>query len=58
MLPCRFEQAGSQVRLEFERPLDASGSSSGQDLPANAPLRLIVARGPSNDISSMQGYHG
>lgn len=56
VLPCRFEQSGGNVHLEFERPTDSSGSERA--MPTNQPLRLIIARGPSNDISSLQGYHG
>jgi hypothetical protein len=53
---CIFEQQPGSVRLEFERPADGSGPDIA--MPTNAALRLIVARGPSNDISSMQATMG
>jgi hypothetical protein len=27
-------------------------------MPVNDALRLIVARGPNNDVNSFNGYHG
>lgn len=53
----RFEQSGGKVSLEFERPT-AGSSDDDRGMPVNSPLRLIVARGTSNDITSFSGYHG
>lgn len=52
----RFEQQQGAGRLEFERPADGGGTDLA--MPTDGALRLIIARGPSNDIGSMQGYHG
>lgn len=56
-MSCRFEQTGGKVQLEFERPTDGSVSDS-RAIPVNSPMRLIVARGGSDDIGSWSGYHG
>ncbi len=56
-IACRFEQTGGRVQLEFERPTDNNGPES-RAIPVNSPLRLLVARGGSDDITSWNGYHG
>jgi hypothetical protein len=45
------------VELEFERPT-AGGQGADMAMPVNSALRLIVARGPTNNINSFDGYHG
>jgi hypothetical protein len=55
---CRFQQLNGQVQLEFERPTAGSQEETARALPVNDALRLIVARGPNNDINSFNGYHG
>lgn len=52
----RFEQQQGAVRLGFERPTDGGGANTA--MPINGALRLVMARGPSNDLSGMQDYHG
>jgi hypothetical protein len=53
----RFEQANGKVSLEFERSTAGSGADD-RPMPVNTALRLIVARGQTNDINSFSGYHG